>query len=80
MKNPFLLDTYENISNLNRRIRLLSGAHSENRIADTFAEHMKIISACQKKDWEAAANAMTEHLEQSRVVSFQMLAENEDAF
>lgn len=80
LQNQYLMDTYENISNMNQRLRVLSGSHVKNRIADTFAEHMQIISSCLEKNWEKAADAMTAHLEKSRIATFQMIAENKDNF
>lgn len=78
--NPYLMDTYENISNMNQRLRVLSGSLVKDRIADTFAEHMEIVDSCQKQDWNAAADAMTAHLDRSRIATFQMIAENKDNF
>ena len=80
MHNQYLIDAYQNISNLNQRLRMLSGTLVENRLADTFTEHRAIIRACQQQNWELAAEAMTQHLEASRISTFQMIAENEDGF
>lgn len=80
MPNQYLTDTYENVNNMNQRLRVMSGSRVKNRIADTFAEHLLIVNACLAKDWEAAANAMTEHLEKARVATFQLIVENEDNF
>ena len=80
MHNQYLLDTYQNISNMNQRLRMLSGTLVENRLADTFAEHRAIIHACQEEHWEAAAEAMIRHLEASRINTFQLIVENEENF
>lgn len=80
MPNQYLTDTYENVNNMNQRLRVMSGTHVKNRIADTFAEHLLIINACIAGDWEAAANAMTEHLDKARIATFQLIVENEDNF
>ena len=80
MHNQYLLDTYHNISNMNQRLRMLSGTLVENRLADTFAEHRAIINACQQKDWETAADAMVRHLEASRISTFQLIVENEENY
>ncbi|MCC8067404.1 MAG: GntR family transcriptional regulator [Clostridiales bacterium] len=74
LPNQYLLGAYDNISNLNHRLRVLSGNVVENRIRDTFAEHLLIINACLAEDWEAAASAMTEHLENSRVATFHLIS------
>lgn len=80
MPNQYLIDTYENVNNMNQRLRVLSGSRVKNRIIDTFAEHLRIVNACLDKDWEAAANAMTEHLDKARIATFQLIVENEDNF
>ena len=73
LSNRYLVETYENIQNLNRRLRVLSGSRVENRIADTNREHCEIIDACLKEDWEGAANAMIKHLEAARVAAFYLI-------
>ncbi len=80
MHNQYLMDTYKNINNMNQRLRMLSGSLVENRLSDTFAEHRAIISACQQKDWDSAADAMTLHLEASRISTFQLIVENEENY
>lgn len=80
MNNRYLMDTYENIKNLNRRLRVLSGSKVENRIEDTFREHSDIVRMCLQKDWNGAAQAMTKHLEAARVAAFFLMIESEDAF
>lgn len=80
LSNQYLCDTYQNINNMNQRLRVLSGSMLENRIADTFEEHQRIISACLQKDWEASAQAMDQHLETSRISTFRLIAENEDNY
>lgn len=80
MQNQYLLDTYQNINNMNQRLRTMSGNLVANRLSDTFTEHMAIINACRSQDWEGAAEAMTRHLEASRISTFQMIVENEGNF
>lgn len=80
MNNRYLFDTYQNINNMNQRLRTMSGNLVANRLADTFTEHTLIINACRRHDWEGAAEAMTRHLEASRVSTFQMIVENEGDF
>lgn len=80
MHNHYLLDTYQNINNMNQRLRTMSGNLVANRLSDTFTEHMAIINACRNQDWELAAEAMTQHLEASRISTFQMIVENEGNF
>ena len=80
MSNRFLLATYSNIKSLDRRLRVLSGEKVQNRIEDTFKEHVRIIDKCLIEDWEAAANEMTKHLDAARVAAFQLIVDNESDF
>lgn len=77
MPNRYLIDTYENIKNLDRRLRVLSGSEVENRIANTCREHLDIVLACLQNDWENAAEAMKKHLEASRVAAFHLMIHEE---
>ena len=79
LSNRYLIETYENIKNLNRRLRVLSGSRVENRIANTYREHGEIIDACLKNDWEGAANAMIKHLEAARVAAFYLIVDSESS-
>lgn len=78
MPNRYLLDTYDNIRNLNRRFRVISGDEVENRIEDTFAEHLNIVNACLRQDLPAAVDALRIHLEKSRIVTFQLMINSEE--
>ncbi len=80
MPNQYLLETYRNITNRNQRLRVLSGSQVENRIGDTFAEHLVILRAILKQEWEEAALAMLEHLEKARLATFQLIIDNEENF
>lgn len=71
--NRYLLDVYENIQNLNLRIRVMSGSRVANRLTESFQEHSVIINACLRQDWETAAQAMIQHLESARVAAFPLL-------
>ena len=41
-------------------------------------EHLAIIKACIKKEWQAAADAMYEHLLQSKNATFELLLNREN--
>lgn len=77
MPNRYLIDTYANIKNLDRRLRVLSGSGVENRIADTCQEHLEILRACLREDWDTAAESMKKHLEASRVAAFYLMIDDE---
>jgi len=80
VNNRYLTDTYENIKNLNRRVRVLSGSQVKDRLNNSFHEHAAIIDACLDEDWERAAQAMTKHLEIARVAAFHLLIGDEGSF
>lgn len=80
MNNRFLLATYDNISELNRRLRVLSGSKVQDRMQDTFDEHLAIIDACLEEDWESAANQLAKHLESSKIASFYLIMDNYDEY
>ena len=77
MPNPHLRLLYETVGNLNRRFRVLTGNEVKDRVQKTNKEHLAIVEACIRQDWEAAAQAMQEHLEVSRQASMQLMVENE---
>lgn len=76
IQNRYLVDTYANIQNQNRRVRMWTGDLAEHRVDETFIEHMAIVDACLVADWEKAAAAMSLHLENSRKLAFELLMEN----
>jgi DNA-binding GntR family transcriptional regulator len=77
LPNTYLLETYDHIHNQNLRFRMLTGMDSEDRLRSTHAEHLEIVQACLKKQWEAAAQAMEEHLQQSKKATFELLMRTE---
>lgn len=75
LPNRYLRATYENIQDLNTRIRVLSerGTRARNaaRNQETYAEHSAILEAALAEDWPAAAKAMQHHLEMARAAAYQ---------
>lgn len=55
-------------------------AYRDNRMPDIIAEHEAIVCAIEKRDAEAAAAAMTHHLENARHHDAALIAEDEDDF
>ena len=51
----------------------MTGNVSNNRLEDTFKEHLEIITFCLQKDWEQAARQLLYHLEQSKKAAFQLV-------
>jgi len=71
--NRFLLQTYDLIHTQNLRYRIMTGQDQADRIVETAKEHMDIVKACLRRDWEAAAKSMAEHLQESKNASFKLL-------
>ena len=57
---------------------IITGQRAVQRLEDTRSEHLAIVKACVKKDWKAAAEAMYEHLLQSKNATFEMLLSRDD--
>lgn len=71
--NRFLRQTYEMIQTQNLRFRVMTGQISQDRLEETIAEHLTIIKACLRQDWDAAADAMRMHLLASKNATFDLL-------
>lgn len=85
IQNHFLLQTYDDIHNQNLRFRVMTGKIQDNRLPETIKEHLRIVKACLKKDWQLAAQEMHIHLQRSKdatfdlILSKKMLQEGEEA-
>ena len=73
LPNQYLLATYERIHNQNLRFRVMTGRDSSTRLKATHNEHLAIVRACLKKEWEEAAVAMEHHLILSKNATFDLL-------
>jgi len=71
--NIYIQQCYDITRIQNRRFRIISGVCSQQRLAETYQEHLEIIKACLKKDWTAAAKAMQDHLLKSKSSTFEHL-------
>lgn len=71
--NRFLCQTYDLIQTQNRRFRVMTGQFSADRLEATMNEHLQIVKACLRKDWDAAADAMRTHLIASKNSTFDLL-------
>jgi DNA-binding GntR family transcriptional regulator len=76
--NRYLLQSYEWIHDQNLRFRVMTGQDSEQRLAITTQEHMKILTACLQQDWQIAAKAMEEHLLSSKRATFDLVLRQMD--
>lgn len=71
--NRYLRQSYDWIHDQNLRFRVLTAQASSQRLENTTREHMKILTACLKHDWKAAACAMEEHLTASKSATFDLI-------
>ncbi len=71
--NRYILHTYGLIQNQNSRFRVMTGEQPDDRLMHTNREHLAIVKACLRKDWPASAEAMKEHLRQSKNSIFERL-------
>lgn len=76
IQNPYLLKTYDWIHNQNLRFRVLTGQFVDLRLERTNQEHLKIVTACLKHNWELAAKEMEAHLLASKNATFDLVLSN----
>lgn len=74
--NIYLKQNYSLIRTLNERFRYMTGRLSNDRLAETFKEHMDIIVPCLQKDWDTAAEKMAYHLEESKKATFRLVLQS----
>ena len=72
-KNKKKKKNYELLHTQNLRFRILTGKRSQQRLEDTCKEHLDILDACLKKDWEKAAQTLGFHLQKSKNCTFDLL-------
>lgn len=77
--NPYLRQNYALIQTQSERFRFMTGNVSNNRLEDTFREHIDIIRSCLKKDWDDAAQKMLYHLDESKKSTFKLVFESVDS-
>ena len=53
--NVYIQNNYSLILTQNARFRYMTGNVSNNRLEDTFKEHLDIIRPCLQKNWDEAA-------------------------
>lgn len=71
--NFYFINMYSTIESQISRTRFLTGNLSNNRLRQTIEEHMAIIQATLKNDWQSASEAMLFHLQQSKDSYFNYL-------
>lgn len=71
--NSYIQQNYNMIRTQNERFRYMTGNVSNNRLDDTFREHLDIIRPCLQKNWKEAAEKMVYHLEESKKATFRLI-------
>ena len=73
--NTYIARSYQQIIDQNTRFRILTGHRTIQRLENTTREHLDIIIACMKRDWQLASDAMQRHLHASKAAAFDLLLE-----
>lgn len=76
-ENSYFINMYSTIESQIRRTRVLTGRTSSDRLMETTEEHLAIVKAALKNDWQEAAEAMRYHLAQSKNVYFSFILQQE---
>lgn len=76
--NPYIIDLMKKIFGQNQRLKILSGESLAHRLQHVKEEHETILRYMKKKNFAKAAEAMWNHLEESREASLQVLSGNID--
>ena len=71
--NRYLITFYSIITSQNKRLRILSGSMYTDRMEKGCKEHIVIIDALLKGDYEAASLALVDHLQESKCSSLKLL-------
>ena len=66
LPNRYLRMSYDRITGLNTRFRIMTGKVSMINQDQAGAEHLRILDAALREDWGSAADALQEHLELAR--------------
>ena len=77
--NIYLRQNYALIQTQSERFRFMTGNISNNRLEDTFKEHISIIIPCLEKDWATAAEKLLYHLDESKKSTFRLVFDSIDS-
>lgn len=66
LPNKYLRSSYDRITGLNTRFRIMTGKVSMINQDQTCEEHLLILNAALREDWDGAADALQHHLELAR--------------
>lgn len=71
--NRYIQENFRTINTQNQRIRVITGQCSAKRLNETRLEHLEVLTACLKRDWEDSAKKLYNHLLQSKNATFDLL-------
>ena len=77
--NVYLRQNYALIQTQSERFRFMTGNISNNRLEDTFREHIDIIIPCLQKDWDPAVEKLLYHLDESKRSTFKLVFDSIDS-
>lgn len=77
--NKYIVDNYNIIRSQTERYRYMTGQVSDERMINTFKEHLAIVRPCLRNDWDEATEKMRYHMSQSKRVTFDLLLNKEHA-
>lgn len=76
--NQYIKNNYELIHSQNTRFRYMTGTLTKNRMAETLEEHLSILHACLRSDWNLASEKLIYHLEESKKATIQLVLDVSD--
>lgn len=76
--NIYIRQDYSLIQTQSERFRFMTGNKSNNRLEDTFKEHIEVIEPCLQKDWTAATEKLIYHLNESKKATYQLVFDTID--
>ena len=77
-ENSYLINTYQTVNSQISRTRILSGRASQDRLLYSTREHMNIVKQALSNNWEAAADAMQQHLQASKNSYFEYMVKQQN--
>lgn len=77
-ENSYFINLYSTIESQIRRTRMISGKLSSSRLQATIDEHLSIVEAALKNDWEGASASMKNHLIISKNIMFDCILKKQN--
>lgn len=74
--NIYMRQSYALTQTQNERFRHMTGIQHDQRLKETFQEHLNIVRCCLEQNWTEAAEQMRYHIEASRKSTFSLALES----